>query len=186
MEYTVPAHADQLRKPNPFAHIEAALRAYLERHLPEANDFTYYTSARATEVCSGHRDRYADYPALNDRSLQEIEHELLNEVRDGRANRRPFRADTRKALSSTAPNNTPTDIHPAASDTRPRRLRGFSFSTSTMRGSTTVSRTVLLTVSCTDLSRQRSRTVRSRTVSPLRSSTTLSRRISVSASLDDE
>ena len=88
MEYTVPAHADQLRKPNPFAHIEAALRAYLERHLPEANDFTYYTSARATEVCSGHRDRYADYPALNDRSLQEIEHELLNEVRDGRANRR--------------------------------------------------------------------------------------------------
>ena len=68
MEYTVPAHADQLRKPNPFAHIEAALRAYLERHLPEAN--------------------YADYPALNDRSLQEIEHELLNEVRDGRANRR--------------------------------------------------------------------------------------------------
>jgi hypothetical protein len=55
-----------------------------------------------------------------------------------------------------------------------------------MRGSTTVSRTVLLTVSCTDLSRQRSRTVRSRTVSPLRSSTTLSRRISVSASLDDE
>ena len=88
MEYTVPAHADQLRKPNPFAHIEAALRAYLERHLPEANDFTYYTSARATEVCAGHRDRYADYPALNDRSLQEIEHELLNEVRDGRANRR--------------------------------------------------------------------------------------------------
>jgi hypothetical protein len=41
MEYTVPAHADQLRKPNPFAHIEAALRAYLERHLPEANDFTF-------------------------------------------------------------------------------------------------------------------------------------------------
>lgn len=88
MEHTVPAGSDQLRKPDPFAAVEAALRAYLSRHLPEEGDFAYYTSARATEISGDHRERYAGIPLLNDDSLQDIEKELLREVASDRASRR--------------------------------------------------------------------------------------------------
>lgn len=88
MEHTVPSGSDQLHKPDPFAAVEATLRAFLSRHLTEEGDFTYYTSARATEICGGHRERYAGFPVLNGNAIREIEAGLLKEVKSDRESRR--------------------------------------------------------------------------------------------------
>lgn len=82
MEYNVPDGATDLVKPNPFEKIEKRLTDFLHRAVPEAEDITYFTSPRATEVAASHRSRYSAYPPLDEDAVVHIEKVLLREVRD--------------------------------------------------------------------------------------------------------
>lgn len=83
-EYTMPASADELHKPNPFADIEKRLTNHLLAHAPIAHDLAYYTSAKATEVHDA--ARYASYPPLDENAIKTIEKVLLTEVCNQLAN----------------------------------------------------------------------------------------------------
>lgn len=70
-----------LHRPEPFAGIEKELNDYLRSLFPDEN-FAYFTSAKVEEVNWSERDKYMDYPVLDDKAVAEIKAELKREVKD--------------------------------------------------------------------------------------------------------
>lgn len=66
---------------NPLASVEKELHDYLENLFP-GRTFAYLVSPRMTEVSWEHRDKYADYPMLDSKAIEEIKQVLAREVRE--------------------------------------------------------------------------------------------------------
>lgn len=69
--------------PSPVAWAEKSLNDYLKEKFP-GKTFAYYTTPKVTEVDWSHRDRYADYPVLDEKAIEKIKPVLVEEVENMR------------------------------------------------------------------------------------------------------
>ena len=66
---------------DPLQGLEKELDSYLRERFP-GDSFAYFTSPKVTEVTWEHRDRYENYPELNDKAIENIKAVLVKEVKD--------------------------------------------------------------------------------------------------------
>lgn len=92
-------HAED--EPSVLAAVERQLNDYLRERFP-GDTFAYFTTPKVTEIDWEHRDRYADYPELDDKAVAEIKDVLVKEVED-RASLQQLDSDAPYAEADNAP-----------------------------------------------------------------------------------
>lgn len=82
-EYADSNSQDDLKNhPHPAEEIEQQLHDWLRHEFPGDTSLAYYYTPRLVEVEWSHRDRYADYPELDAKAIDDIKAELRKEILD--------------------------------------------------------------------------------------------------------
>lgn len=63
----------------PVVDTENELNRFLAREFP-GETFAYYTTPRVTEVNPEHADKYASYPPLDSRAIEDVKDVLIREI----------------------------------------------------------------------------------------------------------
>ena len=84
-EFDAPADSDSLHNSLAFEELEKQLNQYLKKEFPD-EPIAYYTSARVEEISPEHRERWEQYPPLDEEAVANIEKLLAREIRDRLSN----------------------------------------------------------------------------------------------------
>ncbi len=80
-EFDAPANAESLHNSLAFEKLEKQLNQNLKKEFPE-EPIAYYTSARVEEISPDHREKWSQFPPLDEQALATIEKLLAKEIRD--------------------------------------------------------------------------------------------------------